>query len=68
MRLYLHEDQGLYSSSWYGVQYASVVLEEMDYFADAWAIAVTIAWQHRIAPKDSFESIVRDRALVAVGV
>jgi hypothetical protein len=62
----LHVDQGLYSSSWYGVQYASVVLEEMDYFADAWAIAVTIAWRLRVAPEESFERITRNRAFVAV--
>jgi hypothetical protein len=49
--LFLHEvvhiDQGLYSSTHRGIGHASVVLEEMDYAADAISIAALVAWRAR---------------------
>jgi len=62
----LHVDQGLYSSNWYGVEYASVVLEQMDYYADAFATATLITWQSRIHPEVSLQEIVKNCGYVAI--
>lgn len=62
----LHVDQGLYSSNWYGVEYASVVLEQMDYYADAFATSTLITWQARIHPERSLQKIVEHCGYITV--
>lgn len=62
----VHVDQGMYSQTWYGVQYASVVLEQMDYFADAFAQATAIARKLRCQPELDFQVVVKNYAIMAV--
>ncbi|WP_437690294.1 hypothetical protein [Sorangium sp. So ce176] len=63
----LHLDQGLYTSNHSGVSHASVVLEEIDYIADAVSLATAIAWRARVKPENqSLEQIARDYIDTAV--
>ena len=62
----LHVDQRLYSTSWFGIQYASVVLEDMDYFADAFAVSTLIAWNLRVNPQIGFQEIVKSVAFITI--
>lgn len=62
----LHIDQGLYSTNFVGIHYASVVLEEIDYFADAFAMATLIAWQLRCNPKQNIKEIVESVSSIAI--
>jgi hypothetical protein len=62
----LHVDQGLYSTNWYGVQYAAVVLEQMDYYADAFATSTLITWQSRLHPEVPVQVIAKNCGYICV--
>lgn len=63
----LHIDQSMYSSTHHGISHASIVLEEMDYFADAFAMAASIAWRIRVNPDArTLRDIIKDYALLAI--
>lgn len=61
----LHVDQGMYSSTHRGIGHASVVLEEMDYIADAFAMATAIQRGLRMRPGDDAQGVIREYARIA---